>query len=313
VGEWESERSSSPALPLSRSLFGQLGQAEVQHFDQAVAPHHDVLRLDVPVRDPGLVRGGERGGDLDGKLNRIRRLHPLLRRACHSLAQRLAVNELLDDVAAAFNFADVVNGDDVRMVQGGGRPRLLFKAPHPLPVVRELSGQQFDGHFATQPGVEREMNFAHPATAQRRQNLVSADLAPGARLCFDRAQVFGFKLPRLHHQRVLFDEAFSLRLKAEEGFDFPPHLVIAGAGLLQISFTLSRFKLLNGAIMLADFLIAFRCHKSIARRAESFDHIHLTPAPPNWGYPRITVTARPDGVVALSVVVRSLIGADAPR
>jgi len=51
-------------------------------------------------------------------------------------------------------------------------------------------------------------------------------------------------------------------LKAEQGFDFPPHLVIAGAGLLQISLTLYGFKLLSRAIKLSDFVIAFRGHNS---------------------------------------------------
>src|SRR5574341_113990 len=75
------------------------------------------------------------------------------------------------------------------------------------------------------------------------------------------ALFFG-QVPGGDFQRRLLDEAFSLRLKAEQGLDFSPHLVIVGAGLLQISLTLSGFKLLNGAIMLSDFLIAFRCHKN---------------------------------------------------
>jgi hypothetical protein len=46
----------------------QLGQPEVEHFDVAVPPDHDVLRLDVAVNYARCVGGLERGGDLDDDL-----------------------------------------------------------------------------------------------------------------------------------------------------------------------------------------------------------------------------------------------------
>jgi hypothetical protein len=61
-----------------RRGFGQLGQAEVQHLDNAVAAHHYVLRLDVTMRDPGFVRGSERVADLRGNINCVRQFHPFL-------------------------------------------------------------------------------------------------------------------------------------------------------------------------------------------------------------------------------------------
>ena len=45
-------------------LVEELREAEVEHLDVAVAPDHHVLRLDVAVDDPGVVRGGQRGGHL---------------------------------------------------------------------------------------------------------------------------------------------------------------------------------------------------------------------------------------------------------
>jgi hypothetical protein len=39
--------------------FGEFGEAKVEDFDVAIAPHHDILRLDVAVNDPGFVRGDE--------------------------------------------------------------------------------------------------------------------------------------------------------------------------------------------------------------------------------------------------------------
>jgi hypothetical protein len=37
----------------------QFRNAEIEHFDLPVPPHHDVLRLDVAMNDAGVVSGGE--------------------------------------------------------------------------------------------------------------------------------------------------------------------------------------------------------------------------------------------------------------
>jgi hypothetical protein len=56
---------------LARGALRQLRQAEVEDLDVAVAPEHDVLRLDVAVRDPGFVRRRERVGDLRRNIERL--------------------------------------------------------------------------------------------------------------------------------------------------------------------------------------------------------------------------------------------------
>jgi hypothetical protein len=42
----------------------ELGQAEVEHLHIAVGSHHDVVWLDVTVRDAARMGGGQRAGDL---------------------------------------------------------------------------------------------------------------------------------------------------------------------------------------------------------------------------------------------------------
>ena len=75
-GADDAERAHDDAVPgvheprgripayVERRLLCELGQAEVQHFHEAVGTDHHVFRLEVAVNDPGLVRGGERLGDL---------------------------------------------------------------------------------------------------------------------------------------------------------------------------------------------------------------------------------------------------------
>src|SRR5262249_58662868 len=129
---------------------GELGQPEVEHLDDAVAPYHHILRLDVSMNDPGPVRSSERGGDLHCHIERLRHTQISLRRIHQTLAQCLSFDVLGDDVMSIFNFADLVNGDDVWVVEGGGRARLLREAAHTPSITCEFSRQQLDGDLATE-------------------------------------------------------------------------------------------------------------------------------------------------------------------
>ena len=87
--------------------------------------HEDVLGLEVPVHDPLLVRRREALRDLQRVADRpARREGP----AGEPLAQRLAFEQLRDDVGRAVVRADVVDRQDVRVVQRRRRLRLLLES-----------------------------------------------------------------------------------------------------------------------------------------------------------------------------------------
>ena len=69
--------------------------------------HQNVVRLQIAVHDAGRVRRRQAAGDLGRDVERLPQPEP-------GAAQRLAVDELADDVA----LADVVDRDDVRVAQG---------------------------------------------------------------------------------------------------------------------------------------------------------------------------------------------------
>src|SRR5262245_32605348 len=64
----------------------ELREPEVEHLHQPVVARHDVLRLDVTVSDPGLVRGCERGCRLRRYFQRLAQPDPPMWSALHSLA-----------------------------------------------------------------------------------------------------------------------------------------------------------------------------------------------------------------------------------
>ncbi len=177
-------RKAGSAGARRRHVGSELGQAEIEDLHAPVGGDEQVLRLQVAMHDALFVRTRQAVSNLDrvidgladressGRARRTTRSRP----SREPLAQRLSFEQLRDDVGRPVVRADVVDREDVGMVQRGGRPCLLFKAAKAIGVGRESSGQHFDGHIARETGIARPIDLAHPAGAERSQDLVGAKL-----------------------------------------------------------------------------------------------------------------------------------------
>jgi hypothetical protein len=95
------------------------------------------------------------------------------------LLQGTALDELHGDEVASVGPPDFVDGDDVRMVQRGGRLRFLDEAA-PLVVGRSaVGGQEFQRRGPVQQDIAGLVHQAHPALAELFEDLVMADRRPG--------------------------------------------------------------------------------------------------------------------------------------
>ena len=99
----------------------QLGDPEIRDLHPALFVEQDVLRLDVAVDDALLVRILERLADRRHDDQRLlRRQLPGLQQ----LPQAHPIHELHQQVIEAVGLAEVIDGDNVRMVEAGQRLRL---------------------------------------------------------------------------------------------------------------------------------------------------------------------------------------------
>jgi hypothetical protein len=75
---------------------------------------------------------------LNGNIQNLWQRHP---RLSDTLAQRHAVDVLRGDESDIIRLADLIDGEDVGMVQGRSRARLLLEPAHAVFPPRELRGK----------------------------------------------------------------------------------------------------------------------------------------------------------------------------
>src|SRR5262245_59187361 len=122
--------------------------------------------------DAGRMCGHQGGGHLNRDVERLGDREALFPQA---LPQRLTIDEFSADKVRVLKLADLIDGNDVGMIEGRRRVRLLLKAAHPFPVLGYVCEQELEGYLAAQPLVLRQVYFAHAARAQMGKYLVLTD------------------------------------------------------------------------------------------------------------------------------------------
>jgi hypothetical protein len=153
-----------------RRGLGQRRDAEVQQLRPSLGRHHDVLRLEVAMDDPTLVRGGEAVGELGHEYQRIPDGH---QPALELRRERLSLHVLHDDACLAVGLdLDVVDGADGGVVERRGRLRFAHETLARGGVAEPVGGDEFDRHIAAQGGVVGEVHRTHAAGAERTNQTV---------------------------------------------------------------------------------------------------------------------------------------------
>ena len=75
--------------------------------------------------------------------------------------------------------ADVVDGQDVRVIQLPGGARLLLEAMHAARIGRERLGDQLDRDVAPEAWIARAVDLAHAAGAEPADDLIRTDAGTG--------------------------------------------------------------------------------------------------------------------------------------
>ena len=155
---------------------GLLGQSEVEDPGETGGVQDDVLRLDVAMDDPFVVRRGQALRDLRADLGGFaRRKRPPREPG----PERLAVDQLGDGVAQSPFFAHVEERDDVRVREGSDGPRLLLEPLDVFGIGCEGRRKDLDRDVAAEARVRGAVDLAHAAPSELASDFVGAEACPG--------------------------------------------------------------------------------------------------------------------------------------
>src|SRR3954469_12538598 len=121
----------------------------------------DVLRLDIAMKNVRVVSCGEAIGNPSQQIDNGA---PIAVSAPQPIPERATVNEFGDEILAPVEQPDIVNRQDVRMIQRGGRLGLAWKALSRR-GIHQVRREDLDGDIAAQPRVARAIDLSHSAGA----------------------------------------------------------------------------------------------------------------------------------------------------
>ena len=156
-------------------LFESLGQAEVGDLGDAVRGHEDVGRLQVAVEDAVLVGEVHRPRQAGAEQRGLARRQGL---AAQLAVERSAVDEFEREERQPILFADVVDLDDVRMLEGGDRLGLDVEAGQLMGAGMGARQDHLEGHEPVEPALACLVHDAHAAPAELAEDPVAGDGRP---------------------------------------------------------------------------------------------------------------------------------------
>jgi len=148
-------------------------QAEIEQLDVAVRPDHYVVGFDVAMDDLRGVRHRQGFRHLPRDADDAWKRQPLRRQ----FPQRLALDQLHRDVAIGVDDAGLVDGDDVRVIEGGGEGRLAEQAIEHRLVVDGHAPDDFQCDLSAEPRIKGAIDLAHAARAEMQANFVRPERA----------------------------------------------------------------------------------------------------------------------------------------
>src|SRR5882762_6528596 len=147
----------------------QLRQTKIQNF--RLSPLHEkyIRRLDVAVHDSFRVRRVEPVSDLNTDLQKFRNFDGL---PANAVLECLAFEQLHSDKRPTFEFSNIVNRADVRMIEQGGGARFAAESLDRLRVLGNIVRQEFQRNAAAEARVPGFVDHAHSSASQSFQDAV---------------------------------------------------------------------------------------------------------------------------------------------
>src|ERR1700719_2502156 len=154
------------------SQVSDLAQAEIEDLRVPPLGNEDVCGLDVAMNDAFRVGGIQSIGNLNSEQEDDFRFQ---RSARDSVLESCSFQKLHGDEGPAGFLANVINGADVRMIQGGGSFGFTPAPAERMRIAGNIIRQELESHETVESRVLSLVDDTHPALAEFFDNAVVRD------------------------------------------------------------------------------------------------------------------------------------------
>ena len=146
-----------------------LCQAEIDELQYARLGKESIGRLNVSMDDPMAMCVAESRGQLQGVVEDFRDWQLPV---CSAMFEAAPAEVLQGEKGSAIGLSDVVEHTNIGMVQGGDRLRLASEQLTGVAGIQQSRRKELQGDKALQPAIAGFVDSAHPALADKAQDLV---------------------------------------------------------------------------------------------------------------------------------------------
>ena len=108
-------------------LAGEAGKTEIEDLQATLVGDEEIFGLQIAMNDSVIMCRREALGELDDEVDDLVHRQRLF---CELFAERLSLQQFADQIRSALVRADVVDGEDVRMIEGTRSARLDLESTH---------------------------------------------------------------------------------------------------------------------------------------------------------------------------------------
>ena len=155
--------------------FVNLRQSEIKNFRASVGGYHNIARFYITMNDAFFVGVSECAGDVNKPFEKYFQIKTAF---ADKIVERFSFDIFHCKKRLSANFFERVNRRDIRMIERGDGAGFNLETTQIIRVIDKRNGQRFERDDATEPNIFRQINFAHSADADARNNFIIPENFP---------------------------------------------------------------------------------------------------------------------------------------
>src|ERR1700693_5280459 len=160
--------------------LAQLGDSEIEHFNNSIRPDNHIVRFDVAMNNFTGVSRRQRAGNLYRNINSSIQIKSADH---HLLAKGRPLDKFGSNKMHSIRLPEFINCKNVRVIQSRSRMCFVFKATQTALIASDFWRKHFERDLSSESHILGQVNLAHAASSEQGNYFVMRQLSAGSNNC----------------------------------------------------------------------------------------------------------------------------------